>query len=177
MDIESEIISDPVFGIDVPSNINHEGIGVQLRNFPTLTDEFLQKLADKISVEFLGEKIKLFSLQDAIDMPVLELFSNMLSERGISSEIYKNLSVEEGIQKLSNLEYLISMRFHSNLVAAKAGVKVLGINYDIKVLNLAKNVGFPIIGLNDDDFDKGFVELKKINPDDYSLPNFSFPKI
>ena len=69
------------------------------------------------------------------------------------------------------------MRFHATLVAAKAGVRVLGINYDIKVLNLAKHVGFPIIGLKESFFDKEFDELVNLDIKDYNIPEFVFPQI
>ena len=69
------------------------------------------------------------------------------------------------------------MRFDANLVAAKAGVKIIGINYDIKVLNLAKHVGFPIIGLNQDSFNAEFDELIKLDVLQYKIPEFVFPEI
>ena len=50
-------------------------------------------------------------------------------------------------------------------------------NYDIKVLNLAKHIGFPIIGLSEDSFDKEFDELINLNTENYKIPNFDFPKI
>lgn len=177
MDINSELIADPVFGINTPIVEKHEGIGIQLRSFYTLTDNFMEKLADEVSKQFPNKKIKLFSLQDALDLPVLEKFSNILKEKGINSEIYKSLSVENEIQELSKLEYLIGMRFHADLVAAKAGVKVLGINYDIKVLNLAKSIGFPIIGLSEDSFKKEFDDLINLDVNNYKIPEFEFPDI
>jgi polysaccharide pyruvyl transferase WcaK-like protein len=94
----------------------------------------------------------------------LQKFAKILKERNIDFEIYQNLSIDNTIEEISKLEYLIGMRFHANLVAAKSGVKVLGINYDVKVMNLAKYVGFPIINLNDDDFNSKFgfqVSVKK----------------
>lgn len=175
MNIESEVISDPVFGIEIPHDMEHKGIGVQLRGFHTLTDKFLQNLAQEISVRFPHQIIQLISLQDSIDLPVLEKFTGMLKTYGITSEIYRNLSTEACIQKLSTLEYLIGMRFHSTLVAAKAGVKVLGINYDIKVLNLATNVGFPILGLDNKSMGKEFSDLINVNPAKYNLPQFNMP--
>ena len=69
------------------------------------------------------------------------------------------------------------MRFHANLVAAKAGVKVLGINYDIKVLNLAKYVGFPIIGLDENKFEQEFEKLINLDSSNYKIPVFDFPEI
>lgn len=177
MDITSELVADPVFGIKTPIVETHQGIGVQLRSFYTLTDEFMEKLANEISKRFLNEKIKLFSLQDTLDLPVLEKFSTILKSKNINSEIYKNLSIEEAIDKISNLEYLVGMRFHADLVAAKAGVKVLGINYDIKVLNLAKNIGFPLIGLDENSFQKEFDDLINLDVNNYKIPTFEFPEI
>ena len=87
------------------------------------------------------------------------------------------ITVENTIQELSSLEYLIGMRFHANLVAAKAGVKVLGINYDIKVLNLAKYVGFPIIGLDENKFEQEFEKLINLDSSNYKIPVFEFPEI
>ena len=177
MGIQSELVSDPVFGMNVPNNELKKGIGIQLRGFHTLTDEFIQNLAKHISEKFKGETIKLFSLQDSIDLPVLNKFNQILKDFGLETKIYKELLVEDGIKELSKLEYLISMRFHSALVAAKAGVKVLGINYDIKVFNLANSIGFPLIGLNQDSFEKEFEDLINLDITKYSIPEFKFPEV
>ena len=177
MNIESQLVSDPVFALKPLDISNHRGVGVQLRDFHTLSDDFLQRLADALSARFTGEKIKLYSLQDSLDLLVLNKFTKMLEKNGIETEIYKNLSVEKAVEELSSLEYLIAMRFQASLVAAKAGVKVLGINYDIKVLNLAKHIGFPIIGLAQEDFEKEFDELLNINIDKYLIPEFEFPEL
>ena len=142
-----------------------------------MTDTFLKNLAKEVAHRFPNEKIKLYSLQDAIDVQILEKFANILKENGLESEIYKNLSVDEALKELSGLEYLIGMRFHSALVAAKAGVKVLGINYDIKVLNLAKHIGFPIIGLKEESFSSEFNELINLDTSVYNIPEFRFPEI
>lgn len=177
MDLDSELVADPVFGIEIPKIENKEGVGIQLRDFHSLTDEFLKNLAFTVAKKFKEKKIKLYSLQDTLDLPVLEKFAKMLKENEIDSEIYRNLTVEKTIEEISKLEYLIGMRFHANLVAAKAGVKVLGINYDIKVLNLAKYVGFPLIGLNQDSFDNEFEELIYLDITTYQIPEFEFPSL
>lgn len=177
MSIQSKLVSDPVFAMSVPQYEKKEGIGIQLRSFHTLKDEFLENLANEIAQRFKGEKINLFSLQDSLDLPVLEKFSCLLKQRNIESEIYKNLTVEKATEELSKLEYLISMRFHSSLVAAKSGVKVLGINYDIKVFNLAKHIGFPIIGLNEKTFQNELDELINLDTSAYNIPEFEFPEL
>ena len=173
MKINSELVSDPVFGIENFSK-EHKGIGVQLRSFPSLTEDFLNNLADSIAEKFKDEEIKLLSLQDSLDFSVLESFSKKLEQRGVKSKIYKNESILDTINLISGLEYLIGMRFHANLIAAKAGVKVLGINYDVKVENLAKMVGFPILEL--DNF-KNIDEIFETNTSKYNIPEFFFPEI
>lgn len=177
LNLESKLLSDPVFGMEVPSLKVKQGVGVQLRWFHSFTSEFMENLANEIAKRFPYEKIKLYSLQDTMDLPVLIEFSNILKKRGIDFEIYKNLNVEDVINELSKLEYLIGMRFHANLVAVKAGVKVLGINYDIKVLSLAQYVGFPVIGLAEVSFEREFDELFNIDVEKYQMPEFEFPKI
>ena len=69
------------------------------------------------------------------------------------------------------------MRFHANLVASKAKVKDLGINYDIKVLNLANTVGFPIIGLEENEISDEFEQLLNLDTQNYKIPQFEFPNI
>ncbi|MBQ7763835.1 polysaccharide pyruvyl transferase CsaB [bacterium] len=177
LNLESELVSDPVFAMPVQREKNKKGVGVQLRSFHTLNDKFLETLADEISQNFSGEIIKLFSLQDSLDLSVLENFAKKLEKRNLKSEVYKNLTVEKATEELSKLEYLISMRFHSSLVAAKAGVKILGINYDIKVLNLAQHIGFPIIGLEEDSFKKEFKDLINLDTSNYNIPEFKFPNL
>ncbi len=177
MEISSQLISDPVFGISVSKPEKQQGIGVQLRGFHTLSDEFLNSLARDIATCFPNQKIRLYSLQDALDLPVIEKFAGMLKSNGSEYEIYKNLTVEEAMEEISKLEYLIGMRFHSALVAAKAGVKVLGINYDIKVLNLATHIGFPHIGLDEKGVCNEINELKNLDVTKYNIPEFKFPEI
>ncbi len=160
MGIDSILVTDPVFGIGV--NVSEKrGIGLQLRSFPTLTDEFIEKLVAEIRTRFPNQEIKLISLQDSIDLPVLEK---------IEGKILKNLTVQEALKELSSLEYLVGMRFHACLAAAKAGVKVLGINYDIKVKTLADTIGFPLIELNGEGLQEGFDEMMKTG--NYSIPEF-----
>lgn len=157
MGINSSLVSDPVFGIDVPQK-EKKGIGLQLRSFPTLTDEFVEKLVNEIKTRFPDEEIKLISLQDSIDLPVLEK---------IGGKLLKNLTVDEAIEEISSLKYLFAMRFHACLIGAKAGVNVVGINYDIKVETLAKTLGFPLIELNSEGLENSFE-----NTGNYTIPEF-----
>ena len=62
-------------------------------------------------------------------------------------------------ERISDLEFLIGMRFHANVVAIKSGVKALAINYDIKVKKLAEEYNLPLVELKQKDFSKEFDAL------------------
>ena len=173
--IESELVADPVYGVQIiPSE--HNGIGVQLRNFEGLNDDFLEGLANAIAKNFSGQKIKLFSLQDSVDLAVIDKFAGILASKELITEIYKNTSVAETIKEITSLEYIISMRFHSDLIALKAGVKVLGINYDVKVKTLSEEVGFPIINMYGCEADSGVKALMESSAEAYKIPEFDMKK-
>ena len=158
--IHSELVKDPVFDLDLPQKHKKGIVGVQLRNYPTLTEDFLKALADEIVKRFPDKKIEIFSFQDSIDLDICERFGRMLNKKGLeNTEILKNLSIRDVFEKVSDLEYMIGMRFHANVVAIKCGVKTLAINYDIKVKKLAEEYHLPIIELNKRDFTGEFDEL------------------
>ena len=177
MGIESELICDPVFEIETPEVKEHYGVGIQLRNCRYLTDEFMYFLATEIASKFKNKEVKLFSMQDSADLPIIERFASMLTGKGIIARIHMNMTVPETIQELSKLEYFIGMRFHANLVAAKAGVKVLGINYDVKVKTLAKTIGFPIINMFGCEVTEGIDKLLNMSTYGYNIPKFTFPNL
>ena len=84
----------------------------------------------------------------------------MLYKKGHSdTEVLHGLTINEVFEKISNLEYMIGMRFHANVSAIKSGVKTLAINYDIKVKKLADEYNLPIIELTQRDFSKEFDQL------------------
>ena len=171
--ISSELVADPVLGMEMPQLKEKHGIGVQLRYCEQLTDEFLDKLADGIKERFKDQEIVLISLQDSIDLPVLEKFMS----KGINARILKNLTVREAIDEISSLEYLVGMRFHACLAGIKSGIKVLGINYDVKVRTLAQETGFPLLELDGQNIREGFESLSNLNPCEYKIPEFKFPAI
>jgi polysaccharide pyruvyl transferase CsaB len=171
--LNSKLVCDPVFStfdLGQRNGSKNEGkkLIVQLRDFPTLTETFLSELAEKINYKFPDYDIELLSLQDSMDTKVLEKFRDKLN-RG---NLLTGLSVGEVIQKIAEAEFLVGMRFHACLIGAKYGVKVLGINYDPKVENLAHCIGFPVIKLDGSDMAAGFANLFK--PVNYDAPVFEF---
>lgn len=159
--IKSELVQDPIFSLELPHK-NKKGIaGIQLRDYPTLTDGFLNALADEVIKRFPDKKLQVISLQDSIDLDVCEKFVRILrkKDREENVEILSGLSINDVFEKISELEYLVGMRFHANVVAIKSGVKTLAINYDIKIKKLADEYNLPLIELNQRNFEKEFSVL------------------
>ena len=68
--------------------------------------------------------------------------------KNLNIETITNTSNEHIINEIANLDELIAMRFHACLIALKSGVKLLPINYDIKVEELANSFELPILNLD-----------------------------
>lgn len=147
-DIQADLVCDPVFEMALPDAKPKPVVGIQLRGFKNLTDEFLQDLASAVKEEFSNKQIKIISLQDSIDLEVCERFQEFL----LGAEIVSGLSVEAVIEEISRLEYLIAMRFHALLIARRMGIKTLAINYDPKVERFAADFGLPIISMENPDW-------------------------
>lgn len=171
-DIVSEIVPDPVFSINV-SKTGSGGVGIQLRNFHSVSDSFLKSFAMFINEKFSEKTIKLFSLQKTFDFELCNKFKNLFLE--INPNIKIEIVTDNLIEEISNLEYLFAMRFHALLIAIKAGVKSCAINYDIKVESLAKEYSLPLISLSDsNDYEKIYNDLLKIEYIDTSDKIFNW---
>lgn len=171
--IESELLCDPIFSLKVDS-LNKTGIvGVQLRDFVTMNDSFLNKLAQKITEEFPDKRIKILSLQESIDKEICQKFCSILKK--LNPNIKVEVIDNDIINNILELEYLIAMRFHSILIAIIAGLKCLAINYDIKVEKLATDAQIPILSLiSPDNLNKAFQDMKEIETD--KLKSFASKK-
>ena len=142
--------NDPVWNIVLEQKENTGKIGIQLRSFPTLTNEFILELAKTINHQFSDKEIIILSLQNHLDLkPCNELKDELLKiNQNLNVKVVENTSNDKVIDDISNLETLIAMRFHACLIGIKARVKVVPINYDIKIESLAKEFGLKTISLN-----------------------------
>ncbi|MDR1168404.1 MAG: polysaccharide pyruvyl transferase CsaB [Heliobacteriaceae bacterium] len=157
--IKSDLVCDPFYSLEIPAQPKTGAVGIQLRDFKTMNDEFLRQLANSVAKHFPDRKIEIYSLQDSIDLKICKQFAKLLP----NPEILSGLSVDEAVERISGLDFMIAMRFHAVLAAVKSNVKTLAIDYDIKVRNLAQTASLPIIQLNAyDDFDEKFTQLKKL---------------
>ena len=159
--IESELVKDPILELELPHKNQIGVVGIQLRNYPTLTDKFLNRLAEEVIKNFADKKIQIISLQDSVDLEVCEKFARILKINGRENnvEVVNNLTINDVFECIANLEYLVAMRFHANVVGIKAGVKTLAINYDIKVKKLAEEYNIPIVQMAQNDMDAEFKQL------------------
>ena len=148
--INSELVSDPILEIQLEPKHLKGKVGVQLRDFSTLNDEFLHNLAKEVCKIFSDKEIEVISLQDEIDLKICEKFAEYLKSEGVQNvKILHHLLINDVFNIISELEYLIAMRFHANVVGIKSGVKTMAINYDIKVKKLAEEYNLPIININE----------------------------
>lgn len=175
--INAELVNDPVFSLPVPSRSLSGKVGIQLRDFSTMNYFLLKKLAKYIVKEFSDKKIEIFVFQKSLDEAVCTTFKKILKslKPDLETEIISNLNRKDMIDRISDLEYMIAMRFHALIIAIKAGVKSMGINYDIKVEKLAQEASIPLISMDaSDDYEKAFSRLKALNSAE--LRNFSAGK-
>ena len=158
--IPSVLVKDPMFELELPIKNKKGTVGIQLRAFDGINDNFMEKLAGAILKNLNDKNYEVLSLQDDIDAEVCERFSKILKAKGaFNVEVLTNLSINDVLEKISDMEYLVAMRFHANVAGIKAGVKTLAINYDPKVEKLAKEYNLPYINIDDTDFSKQFKRL------------------
>lgn len=159
--IKSELLCDPIFSTQITPIKKNKTVAVQLRNFRTMSDDFIDRLAQKVCQEFADYELEIYSFQDSIDLEICEKFQkavNLLNSE-IKTSLYSGLSNKEIIENLSHCEYLIAMRFHAIIIALLANTKTLSINYDIKVEKISQEFNIPMIDLKKD-FKSQFKDLK-----------------
>ena len=143
--IKGYLVCDPVFDIDIEAKEKKSVVGIQLRDFHTVNYNLLNKIALLINAKFADKKIKLFILQNDYDTDISRKFEADL--KSINKDIDIEITENNIIENISELEYFIAMRYHAILTALKSGVKTCAINYDIKVEQLAKEAGIPLVSV------------------------------
>ena len=164
---KTDLVCDPLF--DLPCShmgMERKKIGVQLRGFKTLSDNFLSEFAKHILKSFPNREIEIYSFQDDLDLKVCEKFENKLKNINPNTvcHVHKSMDYNELVSEFNQLEYMVAMRFHACIVALKCGVKTLAIAYDEKVQKLADEAGLPCLSLiNPNDMDILFSMLKHLS--------------
>lgn len=169
--IKANKCDDPVWNIQFEKKEQKNRIGVQLRNCKIITDEFISKLAININKYYSNKEIYILSLQNSYDLNICNKLKYELEKinKNLNIRIIENSTNETIIKEITQLEEIIAMRYHACLIAIKAGIKLLPINYDIKVENLGKE--FNLIEINPQEIryiDKIFEEYQNNNIISYS---------
>lgn len=164
--VNVNLVCDPLFDVSLIGSEPLNKVGVQLRDFKTLKESLLVKLAQHINKEFSTKEIEIYSFQDSLDLAVCKRFEKILKSINplISTNIIYNQTPKEILEKISKLEYLIAMRFHANLIGLKYGIKTLAVCYDEKVEKLATEAHIPFVSmLADENYDYHFNALKNLD--------------
>ena len=129
-----------------------------------MNEDFIDRLAQSVATSFPDYMIDIYSFQDTLDLEVCKKFERAvrLLNSDIRTTLFSGLTDEQTVSNIAKSEFMVAMRFHALIVGLLAGVKVLGINYDIKVEKLAKEFGFPLIGLKKS-FEKEFTLQKNLD--------------
>lgn len=178
--IESELLCDPFWSVEVQNNEKKENaVGVQLREYKYMRENFIENLASSFGKHFHNKKIKVFSFQNSYDREICKRFVKLLNKEynNLDIELVLNTSIEKTISDFSKLEYIIAMRYHACLLALKCGVKTLPVVYDGKVEALADD--FNLIRLNcekeedvNDILEKSINSEQQISPKEFNWDIF-----
>lgn len=172
--VKSELVCDPIYSLDIARAEQTRNVGIQLREFKTMNQELLQKLALLVITKFSDKKIEIFSLQKTQDLELCKRFETLI--KSFNPEVNTEIVQDDIINRISKLEYLIGMRFHAVLVALKCRVKTCAINYDVKVEKIAKDAGIPIISMDaHENMEEIYQKMQKLNSD--NLLSFANSKI
>lgn len=164
--VKADLVSDPVYSFEIGEGTSEGIVGVQLRDFATMNDALLMKLAQQIVTEFSDRKIEIYAFQKSVDLKLCKMFEKLLKQLNpsIQTEVFHSLTKNDFIYQISRCEYLIAMRYHALLIALKLGVKPLAVNYDAKVTGLAYDAMIPIVTMRgDEDYDEAFNAMKNLD--------------
>ena len=164
--LDPMLVADPVWNLELSERTPKGRIGVQLRQWKTLTDEYILSLAKNVAKNYPDKEVYIYSFQDSQDYEVCKKFQNYLSlaNKDIKSMIIYQRSNQEIIDSFRNLDALIAMRYHACLLAIKYGIPTLPISYDQKVEKLAKELEMDYLTLDQRmRIAEAVEDLKKLN--------------
>ncbi len=175
--INSILCSDPVWNLEKINTEKNNIIGIQLRNHPNLSDNFIEYLANNINQYYQNKKIHILAMQNCQDLNVCNKLRDKLLNinPNLKITVKEHKTTEETIKNIAGLNELIAMRYHACLIAIKNEVKILPINYDIKVEELAKEFKLKYMNLRENEnkiadfirtdikYDKNKINQKKYN--------------
>lgn len=165
--LSPELVSDPVWSLQLKEAIPMGRVGVQLRSWKGLSQKYLMTLARHIAANFADKEIYIYSFQEALDLELCNHFEAQLKlvNPALKTKVLNGLTIDETIQSFSNLDYLIGMRYHACLLALKYGIPTLALSYDEKVEKIANRFSLPCSHLDEKEpIDAMIKEMKALEP-------------
>lgn len=149
--LSPQLVADPMWNLELTPREPMGRVGIQLRQWKTLTDDFVHSLARKVAESYSDKEIYIYSFQDSQDFDVCKKFQNYLSliNKDINSTLIYQRSNQEMVDSFRNLDALIAMRYHACLLAIKYEIPTLPISYDEKVEKLARELGLEFLNLDE----------------------------
>lgn len=150
--INASLCPDPVWNINTNQHTNKTNkIGIQLRDYSTVHNAFITQLAFCINKYYKDKEIYILSLQNKLDSEICrKLQTRLISiNPDLNVKVIENNSNSNIIETIETLDELIAMRYHACLIAIKSKVKLLPIDYDIKVEELANEFNLTYIDMID----------------------------
>lgn len=149
--INANLCNDPVWNIQKiqKPSLSTNKIGIQLRSFNNVSDNFINELATLINKYYSNKEICIFSLQNKQDCDICkQLKDNLLKiNSDLNVNFVENTSNQKIINDIASLDELIAMRYHACLIAIKNRVKLLPLSYDMKVETLAKEFNLDYVDM------------------------------
>lgn len=158
LDVNTKVTADPVWKAQAPEKFDYEKykinqnkikVGIQLRSWKTLDNDAIKELARSINKTFgdFSFQLVLISLQDTQDLAVTKKLEDELKliNPVVDTCIVSDLNVLDGLSLISQMDFMIAVRFHAALCAMKFNIPTFCISYDPKVSTMAEEAGAPCI--------------------------------
>ena len=168
--IESHLCHDPAWNINVKQTEKTNKLGIQLRSWNYDNFDFIKKLAYCIEKYYNDKEINILSLQNKADIEVCTKLKDEILKLNKNIEVYviENTSNDKVIEDISLFDEMIAMRYHACVMAIKSMKKVLPVNYDIKIEELAKEFNINYLNLDETDDMESKIEKFKFKEADYN---------
>ena len=134
-----EITADAAFTLEIAPNIQREEslngkyFIISIRSWKHLDSEFEEKIAR--FADYVKERYKLepvcIAMQPQYDLDISKRVSAKIKSG--ATVLIKRYSVDEMLNIVQNSEFVLGMRLHTLIYAAKAGVPVIALGYGPKV--------------------------------------------
>ncbi len=138
-----KVLADPVLGLDFHKDMSRSFsskkplIGIAPRDWPGTDGLRFARFADGLIAE-LGVAVLFIPMKYPEDLIFAKKISHLMKER---ANIFESSNPAHTFDAISGLDFLVSIPLHAAVMAAKAAVPFLSINYDPKVSNFLKLIG------------------------------------